>query len=355
MLLASPPAPPRPPPVGPLALVNAALESTGELPPGVWTEWLWGTNPEEALTPSVLVNRNQLLGLLVCRHQCQAPRGPSVAFVNPCMAITPTQPRDMTLRELRDTLDNMCVEWPRHHGRDSGSELSAVVQYVEALLSRLGALAGGGGDTTVLNDASCVEDVASSAVAGSAVAGSARLLRLTRPCLRRMLATLLMLYRHLHLLAAARVVPPVPYDCGLGKHHMEASTDDYSQLCMRMVIPVGSALVYKQDFAGMFNHISQVVYLHQPDYQRPMRVGLEEAQRDGEAMQVLPALMQLFPDIRVYYEEDHLDLSKPLGHWAWVVVPSKVYLVDPGSGVHHSTNVTSLVGVYAAAVQSPPT
>ena len=341
MLLAPPATRARAAPVAlPLAGLNAALEATGELPPGVWTEWLWGSNPEEALTPAALLNRNHLLGLLVCRHQCHAPRGEAVLFASPCMAVTRTQPRDMTLRELRDTLDNMCAEWPRH----GGAELSAAVQYVDALLARLGALAAGGGDVAVLNDASGVEDLA----------GAPGRLRLTRPCLRRTLAGLLALYRHLHLLAAAREVPPVPYDCGIGKHHMEASMDDFSQLCMRMLIPVGAALVYKQDFAGMFNHISQVVYLHQPAYQRPMRVGLEEALREGDPMQVLPALLQLFPDIRVYYEEDHFDLSRPLGHWAWVVVPGKAYLVDPEGAVHHSPNVTSLVGVYAAATQPSP-
>ena len=59
--------------------------------------------------------------------------------------------------------------------------------------------------------------------------------------------------------------------------------------------------------------------------------------------QVLPAIWQLHPEIRVCYEEDRLDLSSPGTDWVWLVVAGRVYLVTPARQVWHSASATSLL------------
>ena len=74
------PAPPAQEGLYDLSGMNGAVESlimedaqsqprdfTKVLPPSIWEEWLWRSNPNEPPTSDALLNRNQLLGLLICR------------------------------------------------------------------------------------------------------------------------------------------------------------------------------------------------------------------------------------------------------------------------------------------------
>jgi hypothetical protein len=209
-----------------------------------------------------------------------------------------------------------------------------VTGLVDGCLARFGHLAQHPGGADVFDDAGSTEPH-----------GEDGAMRLSRPCLRRTLGSFMVVYRHLHLLGAAEAVEPVPFDCGVSKHHLEASSDEFSLLCMNMQLPVGARLSYKHDFPGMYNHVSQVVYFHNPQYERTKRAGLARVP-EGDPMHVLPALRQLHPEIALHYEEDHVDLSRGTGGWVWMVLPGRVYLVDPRGRAHHSANVTSLMRVY---------
>ena len=328
--------------------LNERLEAGKGLPEGVWVRWLWQTEPEEAVLVTVLLNRSHLMGLLVCRHQ--AMRASSVSSstrrqrgAEECtddrIHVVDKQPAGMSLRELRDTVDNLLIEWPRFLQRltdnPRGEEnLRAVVALVDGCMARLGHLASHPGKADVFDDGGCTEPHDERGA-----------MRLTRPCLRRMLGSFMVMYRHLHLLGTAEAVDPVPFDCGISKHHMEASTDEFSLLCMNMQLPVAARLNYKHDFPGMYNHVSQVVYFHNAQYERTRRIGLAQVP-EGDPMHVLPALRQLHPEIALHYEEDHVDLSQGTGGWVWMVVPGRVYLVDPRGRAYHSPNVTSLMRVY---------
>jgi len=90
---------------------------------------------------------------------------------------------------------------------------------------------------------------------------------------------------------------------------------------------------------------SQVVYFHNAQYERRARITLAET-ADGDPMQVLPAIRQLYPEVGLHYEEDHVDLSRPTGRWFWMVLPGRIYLVGPDQRIYHSENVTSLLRVY---------
>ena len=241
-----------PAPLGPL---NAALEAGGGLPDTVWTEWLWRTDPEETLAASILLNRCHLLGLLLCRHQSQTQARAAEAglVADDRMTLMAKHPHDMTLRELRDTVDNILIEWPRFLGRlddnPNGQEnLRAVGATIDACFARVGWLSAHSGGPEVFDDGNMTEPDD----------GDSTRMRLARPCLRRLLGTFLVLYRHLHLLAMSEPIEPEPHDCKLCRHHMEASTDDFNLLCMFMTLPVAACLNYTQDFPGMYNHVSQV-------------------------------------------------------------------------------------------------
>ena len=336
-----------PPSCGELGSLNERLEAGRGLPEETWVRWLWQTDPEEQVLVTVLLNQSHLLGLLVCRHQAmqgvgrgvQTRRQRSAECGDERIHVVDKTPGEMSLREVRDTVDNLLIEWPRFLQRlatnpRADENLKAVVGLVDGCLARLGHLASHQGRMDVFDDGGSTEPH-----------DEEGRMRLTRPCLRRMLGSFMVIYRHLHLLGGAEAVDPEPFDCGITKHHMEASQDEFSLLCMNMQLPVAARLNYKHDFPGMYNHVSQVVYFHNAQYERTRRIGLAQVS-EGDPVHVLPALRQLYPEIALHYEEDHVDLSRGTGKWLWMVVPGRVYLVGPEGQAYHSDNITSLMRVY---------
>lgn len=351
------PAPPRRAAGEPLAALNAELESSGRLPdyPRVFLDWVWRSDPDEAFEASVLLNRSHLLGLLACRHAAgQASSRPAspAGCDDPRMTLVAKDPLAMTLRELKDTVDNLLIEWPKFVDRLKSNprakeNLRAVAALADGCFARLGQLAQRPDTVKVFDDAASTEP------------HSGELIRLSRPGLRRLLGSFLVVFRHLDLLRRARPASEAlpegarPSECALRKHHVEASTDDFHALCMHMLLPVAAKLNYRQDFPGMYNHVSQVIYFHNAQYERTPRMELEEILRTGSPMQALPAICQIHPEIDLAYEEDSVDLSAPTGRWRWLVVPRRVYLVDPESRVYHSDSALELLEVYkTVAVQN---
>ena len=97
-----------------LTALNEALEADEHaLPESVWTEWLWGTDPEQAYHVDVLLNRNQLLGIMVCRYK-HFHTVPAEYTHPPAhrMTIMDKPIHSMTWRELKDTVANVLLEWP---------------------------------------------------------------------------------------------------------------------------------------------------------------------------------------------------------------------------------------------------
>jgi hypothetical protein len=312
-----------------LAALNRAFESTGALPPETWTEWLWRSDPDEPCDPMVLLNRNQLLGLLVCRYRA---RHHTQRVGGDCGRLSLGDDKTQTWQGLKDTLANIQIEWPEFLARladnpDSQANLAAVRGLVEECTARFGALLGRGFPAEVLDDVSDTEP-----------AGKHER-QLTVGAMRRMVGTLLMLYRHLHLLAVCETLPVGPRDCGLNKHHHEASMDDFFAWHMHFQLPVAAKLNYKHDFPGLYNHVTQVVYFHNSSYER--------APRDlaRGPIHLLPSLRQVHPEVPVRFEEDHFDPTSSQG-WYWLVVAGRVYLVSPEPKVLYSEDATAMLGYY---------
>lgn len=323
--------------------IYRGMQATGELPDHVFESWLWRSDPEETYSKDVLLNRCQLLGFLVClcKGMQSGTEGPSVPDR---LRLMEKPVGEMSLRELKDTMENLQIEWPIFLERleknpNAQANLDAVISLLDQCAARFGELCLKAYDESVLDDLGSVEPFQGSG-----------LMRVTLACIRRTVSAFMVFYRHLHLLAVCKTLPPEWVDHKISKYHLEASGDDFNLLCMHISLPVAAKLCYKHDFPGMYNHVSQVAFFHNSEYQRAPRVKLEEL-KGAPVEQVLPALLQLYPSIGVKYEEDSMDLSDRQADgscqgWFWLVLPRRVYLVDPSRNVWYSTEVTRLLKVY---------
>ena len=343
---------------------NRVLETHGEIRSSYWREWLWGVDPHAPLAKRALMNRSHMLGLLLCRFW--AGSGPAAwaqmqgsggargrtgsGQEHERIQLMDKSPAEMTLRELRDTIDNMAIElpsfaWGSCSQADRPERITAIEDLVNECFARLGVLASTVEDGTVLNDTTSTEPSGQ---------GQGQF-RLSKTFLRRSMCTFLALFRNIYMWKRARHVPPDAVDAtrlagSITKHHVEASNEDFHLLCMHHTLPIGATLAYKVDFPGMYNHVSQVVYFNNSKYERQCRPGLAEIPV-GSPLHCLSAIMQLHPDVGVVYESDGKDLAARGGKWRWAVFPGMVYLVDPGGVVYHSTNLMQLYQVYLQGVK----
>lgn len=207
--------------------------------------------------------------------------------------------------------------------------------------------------------------------------------QMTLACLRTFLNSFFVLYRLLYLeKKAAAAAGSAQQPCSssnarkeeIHKHHVAASTDVFYKLSMYYDLPPAARLNYRHTFSGLYNCISQPVYFHNPDYQRKVPPTLEEARECKDGLAALPALLQLYPEVGVVYDDEMLSTaqqhssaaaaaaalpggSNPLvqhaaarrqsqtqtqqqaakpssfllerqQHWSWLLTPEKVYLVQ---------------------------
>lgn len=336
--------------LGPL---HQTLAAFGELPAEAWHDWLWGTDPEEAYHQDVLLNRNQLLGLLVCRYKFLRGREPAdggntyFAAQNR-LTIMDKPVERMSWRELKDTVANVLIEWPQFLDRLSKNirgkqNLRHVLHLINLCAMRFGELAYTEAGQDVFDDTS-----ESQPAEGQDPGGDSLKLTLTAGAMRRMVGSLLIMYRHLHLLSMCRKVHPNQEEnpaCKISKYHYEASNDAFNLLCMHMSLPVAARLNYRHDFPGLYNHVSQVVYFHNNQYARIPRLPLEGI-KTAPAVHVLPAVQELYPEIELKFEEDAFDPTKPGQGWYWLLLAGRVYLVTPEPAVLFSESVLDLLQAY---------
>jgi hypothetical protein len=333
-----------------LSPLNTELAALGDLPAETVHEWLWGTDPEEAYHADVLLNRNHLLGLLVCRHKhlCAAKvGGPEHYAAFERMTIMDKPVQYMTWRELKDTVANILLEWPAFLDRlkvnvRPKQNLKQVLHLVNLCAARFGELAYTAAGENIMDDTSetqpCRELPETSAK-----------LSLTAAAMRRMVGSLLIMYRHLHLLSICSKVQSQGFQSPVTKYHYEASNDAFNLLCMHIALPVAARLNYRHDFPGMYNHVSQVVYFHNNQYARIPRHPLKDI-KTAPPVHVLPAIQELYTEIPLKFEEDRIDPTKPQG-WYWLLLAGRVYLVTPEPRVLHSDNISDLLKVYIDATE----
>ena len=333
-----------------LSELNRNLETRQELPEEIWHDWLWGTDPEESYHIDVLLNRNHLLALLVCRYKhLTAQHAEPVNMTNAArMTIMEKPVACMTWRELKDTVSNILLEWPQfldrlRHNIRAKQNLRQVLHLITQCAARFGQLAYTAGGPDIFDDVSETQPCHEREHGDKIV--------LTPSALRRMAGSLLVMYRHIHLLSVCIKVRCQGFKAPISKYHYEASTDNFNILCMHNALPVAARLNYRHDFPGMYNHVSQVVYFHNTQYSRIARHPLEDA-ANAPAVHVLPAIQEIYPEIPLKFEEDQFDPTRP-GGWYWVLIAGRVYLVTPEPKVLHSENIADLLKIYIDSLRQP--
>lgn len=327
-----------------IAHLNAKFEISGELPEKYWNRWLWESDPEESFHNSVYFNENQLIGLLVCRYKYHTRT--SITQAAPDRLTIMDKPVSiMTWRELKDTVANIQFEWPiflerLQHNTNATQNLDQVLSLIDSCACRFGRLCTLVDDGTILDDTAETEPCQDIDFVGMHV--------LTTSSLRRMVGSLLILYRHLHLLAVCDKLPAKVVPTNITKYHYEASMDEFHLLCMHISLPVAARLNYRHDFKDMYNHVSQVVYFHNSQYKQQPRRELKDFS-SSPPVHVLPAIRQLYPRMPIKYEEDHFNPNSSQG-WYWLLLAGRVYLVTPDPRVLYSDNILGLLDYYESHV-----
>jgi hypothetical protein len=290
--------------------------------------FLWRSEPFEKYHPEVQFNKNQLLGLLICRCLHNEP----VKFdAMSRLQLIDTHPLSMNFKEMKDTLANIQFEWPQYINQIQNDEVKVqnIKNYVSLCMSRIGELVSQIHPNTVLNDIhdTCIDQ--------------AGFTKLTSSAIRRIIGSILIINRHIDLYDMSEELTPIDHSIGITAYHHEASMENFHKLCMHFYLPAAAKLHYKHDFPGMYNDVSQAVYFHNSEYKRIKR----EEYTSTTPIHMLPSVCLLYPEIPVKFEDDLFNPYEDQG-WYWVLLPSRVYLVSPEPKVYYSTNLSTLIHMY---------
>jgi hypothetical protein len=313
--------------------------------------WLWETDVLEPCPIKTLLNASQLTGLIFARHFAATHdefhmNSNGVAEYlfgekhNHVLEIFNTPVNTLNLRELRDTVQNLQLHWIE----TKAVKIKGIEMLLYACLHRFGVLAATTFSSFILNDQGSIEDVV----------GDEEELRLNKICIRRFINVFLILFRHVKIEMKSIIVetPLELPELLIGTHQILAASDDFGIFSMNWDLIPSAKLNYIHDFPGMYNSISQVVYFHNPKYERRMQIRKElEKYSSGtiEAVQLLPCLMQLYPEITLIYEEDVIPLPGTLsttGAYTWLLVGKVVYLINPAGYIYQHPNLLVLLSVY---------
>lgn len=136
----------------------------------------------------------------------------------------------------------------------------------------------------------------------------------------------------------------------LHAHHREASNETFFTHSMTSDCVVGSIAQYAHRFAHLFHSVSQAVYYNFPSYVRKNQLQMGALQRaDAPAVNVLPLLTELHPEIPVLFE--HTGAGCRAVHarhkWTWVLWSRFVMLVDADMRTYVASDIRALLGLVA--------
>ena len=322
-----------PPPLS-IAALNAAFEAGGDLPPTVWDEWLWGCDLAEPVSVDCILNRMHLLGLLIARYRAvKEPGLQDVCLRIPGIVHHQTNMATLTPRQLKDVVDCLQVHWSRYI--EEGVHMETLLETVDACMARFGRF----------NNSPCsIEDVN--------MRDAAYEHRMNLPTIRRFVSIFCVLYRHLHLDHFA--VEPESTTAEperIRDYHLQASQETFFKLSMHSDLPPAARLLYRQDFAGFYHCISQVLYFHFPSYERAEQLSLDALMhhQDSSPVFALAPVCEMYPEINLCFEDD----TPQPNTWNWFLMGKRLYLVRPDGTVLGSPNVLALLGAFVAQSASP--
>ena len=147
------------------------------------------------------------------------------------------------------------------------------------------------------------------------------------------------------LLTRAEFVPAAEL-VELHAHHREASNETFFTHSMTSDCVVGTIAQYAHRFAHLFHSVSQAVYYNFPSYARQKQLPMDALQRtDAAAINLLPLLTELRPDIPVLFEHTGAG-CRPVHarhKWSWVLWSRFVLLVDADMRAFVAADVRALL------------
>lgn len=301
-----------------LAELNRRLEEGyAFLDESSWREWLWECDLHAPLAPKF--NKAHLLGLLLARHKAMhSPSDVRLGETLPTIVHPSKRARELSLRQLRDAVEDLQVHWSEHCKAGDG-----VVDAIDALWTRFGELN--------LTRQQALDDLAS--------VDPDTPDRMSNAAIRRFTAVFCVLFRHLELEASCVHMEPLHYDFDIQSYHRQAGLDSFYEHAMYADLPPAARIAYKQDFAGMYHSITQVVYFHYPDYARRKPISLEDIRKGTQQLHCLSVALELRPDITVCMEDEQWSEG-----WNWMLLSGgKVYLVTPDRVVYSADSIWTLL------------
>jgi hypothetical protein len=300
--------------------LNADLEAGRDtLSEDTWMEWLWNSDPHATLSPKF--NRCHLLGLLIARYRA--------AFQPECMDLRLSEAlptivhgskvvSELSLRQLRDALEDLQLHWELHT-----REWDKAMSVLDALFARFG---------TINARPQAHDDLAS--------IDPETPLRMGNPAIRRFVVTFCVLYRHAHLETTCEDHDEdAPPEDSVQPFHVQAGLDKFYEHAMFCELPPAARLIYKQDFAGMYHCVTQVVYFHYPDYERGRQKTLDEIRAGTSPRHCLSVALELHPDMPVVMEDEMWQKG-----WNWMLLSGgSVFLISPERGIHRASNIWTLM------------
>ena len=293
------------------------------------------------------MNQMHILGILCCLDAASTETellkiNQDILPHTPVVHLHPNTPvAHFTLRQLLDQIECLQLNWgpvlsaeaneaaeAAEVGAESAIEAHCIIV---ALMARLGQLA-----QHAFSGESILDDPQHCTQIQQPQHPQQPLLIVSRKSLRQAVCTLFSMLRVLQILARSEPVQDpteAEYRDVVGsmrQHHVEAAGDLFSEMQQMVYLAPGMRLVYRTNFAGMYNHVSQVVYFHYPGFSRKPHFDLEKIPE--APLHMLPLIMQLIPDIPIVYDDDsHIPGifdNDANSDWTWLICCGAFFLVS---------------------------
>eukprot|EP00961_Rhodomonas_salina_P041788 561911-Rhodomonas_salina.4 len=317
----------------------------------VWHDFLWASDPDAVLMEECGgLNAMHMRGLLLARamglEEMQATKEDDFAILDLVPETDDVHVHDkpvntLSAHELRDSIEAFQLHMGRLLEKD-GFAVCEVALF--RLFVRFGMLASGAYDESVMDDHAYMTRIPCDVADGV-------LYIYTCKALRTLINVFLVLFRAVEIVKKSRFLDVVQEDVGLDimkgritdkvseRHvkavadmiksfHVEATLDEFNILQQMFYLKPAQRLVYRHNFSGMFNDISQVTYFHYPSYVRMPQVTADEMRQN--AMNSLACIGSVVPHLGTQFDDD---CALPFGvtpnsKWSWLVSVGKVYLWD---------------------------
>lgn len=294
----------------------------------VWSQWVWNTNCNSLpLEECWDMNEMHIYGILYITHESLINQNFTTLTTEhifdpekyedlKVLHLTGNKTfRQFSLRELLDLIECLQLNWGKVIGTLLDNETLHLAEVIlGCCCARLGEIA----THCFEMEGKVLDDVQFTSALPRSL--NAKLLKnckenpgkeygvISRKALRQGICILHSLYRVFHIVNTCERIPKMPDTYheriiqALKTHHIESSIDFFNVFQQMVYLAPGMRLVYRTNFAGMYNDVSQVIYFHYPKYSRQPQLALKDIPYSN--MHLLALLTQLIPDISIWYDDD---------------------------------------------------